>query len=167
MAFMLVLAAACAAEPLAAQVASDTIDVSNCRAFNGIYVDAWWGGASDSTRARGDSGGFRLDGRSRIDTVFDFAVAEKRWTRSSVTAVVVAGVSHSSISNAGGTVVPASASRDASRDWHVCTGATLSGRQPTLLLRGVRGRMRLKVDLSPLTQIRGAGISDTTRTERR
>ena len=138
---------------------SATARAADCRGFNGIYVDAWWGGADSGSR--GDSSGFRFDGRTRIDTTFTFAVAERRWTRPSVNAVVLAGASSS-----GGTTA-ASTGGGAGREWHVCTGATVSGRQPTLVLRGVRGQLRLKVDLTPLASIRGGALGDSTRTPRR
>lgn len=159
------------------QPSDSTMSVAtDCRGFNGIYVDAWWGGSAADTARRGnDSSGFRFDGRKSLDTTLTFNVSERQWSRSSVTAVVVAGVSNRSRSSTanGGGVVPdggrnsANASGGTGRDWHVCTGATLTGKQPTLLLRGVRGQMRLKVDLSPLAGIRGGGLTDSTRTPRR
>ncbi|NUQ21430.1 MAG: hypothetical protein HOQ09_10765 [Gemmatimonadaceae bacterium] len=138
---------------------------SDCRGFNGIYLHAWWGG-SDSSRATGDSSGFRFDGRRTLDTTLTFDVAERRWTRSSVNAVVLAGASSGKQPARTGTT-GAAATDSVGRDWHVCTGATVSGQQPTLLLRGVRGTLRLKVDLTPLTNIRGSGLTDSTRTPRR
>lgn len=157
-----------AAYTLGAQApAGDSLShyASDCRGFNGIYVHTWWGG-DDSSRARGDSSGLRFDGRRTLDTTFTFDVAERRWTRSSVNAVVLAGASSGRQAAQSGTT-GAAAADSAGRDWHICTGATVSGQQPTLLLRGVRGTLRLKVDLTPLTNIRGSGLTDSTRTPRR
>ena len=157
----------CAGQPLGAQQRDSTL--SDCRGFNGIYVDVWWGGTGavgDTSRTSADSGGFRFDGRRTVDTTLTFNVAERTWTRPSVTAVVLAGASSTGASRAG-TGTTAAGSGTARRGWHVCTGATITGHQPTLVLRGVRGQMHLKVDLTALAGIPGGGLSDSTRLERR
>ena len=142
---------------------------SGCRDVNGIHVSASSSGtARDSAggNVRGDSGttgdtsaGFRFDARRIIDTTLRFDVAERRWTWPSLRAEVAAGASGTT----GGT--PGASAAD-DRTWHACAGAVVSMQQSTLTLRGAHGTVRLKVDLAPLAQIRGAS-NDSARINRR
>ena len=47
---------------------------------------------------------------------------------------------------------------DTRAGWHACAGITLAMQQPTLVLRGVRGQVHLKIDLTPLTRLPGATL---------
>ena len=115
-----------------------------CAVLNGIRIAANWG---DSTDARNRA---RLaDNRIMIDTTLRFDVAERRWTRPSLDAMIAAG-----------------ASGNASAPWRACVGLTLAMQQPTIVLRGVRGEMHLKVDLTALSRIPGSGLSDSSRQNR-
>ena len=129
---------------LSAQDSTSTM-ARGCAVLNGIRFAANWG---DSTDARDR---LRLgNGRTTIDTTFRFDVAEKSWTRPSLDAMVAAGAS-------GRTTPP----------WHACVGITLAMQQPTIVLRGVRGELHLKVDLTALSRIQGSGLGDSTNRTRR
>jgi len=142
------------AAPLGAQTASAPADSgSACLVLNGIRIGADWGDSTGTSATRGDTrnraGRFRLAGTT-IDTTFTFDVAERRWSRSSMTAYVAGGVSGRSRSAAN--------AADPRAVWHACAGITLGMQQPTLVLRGVRGQLHLKVDLTPLTRLPGATL---------
>lgn len=143
------------AAPLGAQTriaATDSTSMT-CLVLNGIRIGADWGdstGAAAGTRRDTNRAGrFRVGG-STIDTTFTFDVAERSWSRSSMTAYVAAGVSGRTRAMAG--------AGDPRAGWHACAGITLGMQQPTLLMRGVRGQMHLKVDLTPLTRLPGATL---------
>ena len=115
-----------------------------CAVLNGIRIAANWGDSADArNRAR------LADGRIMIDTTLRFDVTERRWSKPSLDAMVAAG-----------------ASGRASAPWRACVGLTLAMQQPTIVLRGVHGQMRLKVDLTALSRIPGSGLSDSSRQNR-
>ena len=131
-------------------------DVSpDCPVLNGVRIGADWG---DSTSA-GGRGGFRLGGRTTIDTTFQFNVDERRWTRPSLTAYIAGGVSGVT-SGASTGLTPAT---DPRSEWHTCVGITLTMERPTVVVRGARGQLHLKMDLKPLTRIPGASLGDSSR----
>jgi hypothetical protein len=141
-----------------AQVGTTGSDSTNepCAVLNGIRIAADWG---DSTGS--GAGSFRLSGRTTIDTNFVFNVADRQWTRPWLRAYVAGGVSGRT-SNAT-TTAAAVNSRDPRSGWHACVGALLGMDHPTLVMRGVRGQMHLKIDLTPLTRIPGATLGDSSR----
>jgi hypothetical protein len=131
-----------------------------CLVLNGIRIGADWGD-SVGTGARTDTsrGGFRLGGSALLDTTLTFDVANRTWSRSSLTAYVAGGVS--------GRTRDAAAAPDPRSSWHACVGITLAMQQPTLVMRGVHGQMHLKIDLTPLTRIPGATLGDSSRNQPR
>jgi len=143
------------AAPLAAQTGTPAADsgATACLVLNGIRIGADWADSTGTARARRDTsnraGRFRIGGTT-IDTTFSFDVTERTWSRPSMTAYVAAGVS--------GHPRSAAAASDARAGWHACAGVTLGMQQPTLVLRGVRGQLHLKVDLTPLTRLPGATL---------
>ena len=124
-----------------------------CLVLNGIRIGADWGDSTGVSGARGatrnGAGQFRLGGTT-IDTTFTFDVAERSWSRPSMTAYVAGGVS--------GRSRTAGSTTNAGPGWHACAGITLAMEQPTLVMRGVRGQVHLKVDLTPLTRLPGATL---------
>jgi hypothetical protein len=142
------------AAPLGAQTGVPADSASNaCLVLNGIRIGADWGDSSGVSAARRDTrnraGQFRLGGTT-IDTTFTFDVAERSWSRPSMTAYVAGGVSGRSRNAASAT--------NPGAGWHACAGITLGMQQPTLVMRGVRGQVHLKVDLTPLTRLPGATL---------
>lgn len=143
------------AVPLGAQTTAARADSSSsaCVVLNGIRIGADWGDSTGTSATRRDTsnraGRFRVGGTT-IDTTFTFDVAERSWSRSSMTAYVAGGVS--------GRTRNAASTGDPRAGWHACAGITLAMQQPTLVLRGVRGRVHLKVDLTPLTRLPGATL---------
>ena len=143
------------AAPLGAQTASAPSDSgsSACLVLNGIRIGADWGDSTGTSATRRDTsnraGRFRVGGTT-IDTTFTFDVAERTWSRPSMTAYVAGGVS--------GRTRNAARAGDPRAGWHACAGVTLAMQQPTLVLRGVHGQIHLKVDLTPLTRLPGATL---------
>lgn len=142
--------------------ATDSVS-SACLVLNGIRIGADWGDSGSTTAARRDTanrrGSFRLGGGATLDTTLTFDVAERTWTRSSLTAYVAGGVS--------GRVRSATNATDPRSSWHTCVGITLSMQQPRLVMRGVRGQLHLKVDLTPLTRIPGATLDSSRQNQTR
>src|SRR5919198_3210130 len=133
---------------------------SACLVLNGIRIGATWGDSTGPGTPAADTGrGFRLDGRTTLDTVLTFDVAERRWMRSSLLAYVAGGVSGTTRAAAPG----APAASGPRSGWHACVGATLAMQRPTIVLRGVRGQLHFKVDLTPLTRIPGSTLGDSIR----
>lgn len=151
----------CVATVAGAQASMATTDSSNaCLVLNGIRIGADWGDSGTTTTRRDTTnrrGSFRLGGGATLDTTLTFNVTERTWTRSSLTAFVAGGVS--------GHLRNAANSSDPRSSWHTCVGITLGMQQPTLVMRGVRGQMHLKIDLTPLTRIPGATL-DSSRQNR-
>jgi hypothetical protein len=143
------------AASLGAQVTPAPADSGStaCLVLNGIRIGADWGDSTRTSGARGDSsnraGHFQVGGTT-LDTTFTFDVAERSWTRSSLKAYVAGGVSGRSRN--------AATAADPRAGWHACVGITVGMEQPTLMLRGVRGQLHLKVDLTPLTRLPGATL---------
>lgn len=143
------------AAPLGAQTTTAAADSGStaCLVLNGIRIGADWGDSPGASGARRDSsnraGHFQVGGTT-LDTTFTFDVAERSWSRASLTAYVAGGVS--------GRTRNAASAGDPRAGWHACAGVTLSMQQPTLVLRGVRGQLHLKVDLTPLTRLPGATL---------
>jgi len=143
------------AAPLAAQTAVPATDSGStaCLVLNGIRIGADWGDSAGTSGMSRDtsnrSGRFRVGGTT-IDTTFTFDVAERTWSRPSMTAYVAAGVS--------GRARNAASAGYPRAGWHACAGITLGMQQPTLVMRGVRGQLHLKVDLTPLTRLPGATL---------
>ena len=143
------------AMPLGAQAASAPTDsgTTACLVLNGIRLGADWGDSAAAAGVRRDStnraGRFQIGGTT-LDTTLTFDVAERSWSRSSLTAYVAGGVSGRArnVANAAG----------GRAGWHVCAGVTLGMQQPTLVMRGVHGQLHLKVDLTPLTRLPGATL---------
>ena len=142
------------AAPLGAQTTATTDSPSTaCLVLNGIRIGADWGDSTSPTGVRRDSsnraGHFQVGGTT-LDTTFTFDVAERSWSRASLTAYVAGGVS--------GRTRSAASAADPRAGWHACVGITLGMQQPTLVMRGVRGQLHLKIDLTPLTRLPGATL---------
>ena len=143
------------AASLGAQTTPTPVDSgsSACLVLNGIRIGANWGDSTGTSTPRRDTsnraGSFRVGGTT-IDTTFTFNVAERTWSRPSMTAYVGGGVS--------GRTRTAARAGDPRAVWHACAGAALRMERPTLVLRGVRGQVHLKVDLTPLTRLPGAAL---------
>jgi hypothetical protein len=143
------------AAPLAAQTATAPTDSGSaaCLVLNGIRIGANWGDSTGASGARRDSGnraGHFQVGGTTLDTSFTFDVADRSWTRSSLTAYVAGGVS--------GRARNVAVAADPRAGWHACVGITVGMQQPTLVLRGVHGQLHLKIDLTPLTRLPGATL---------
>ena len=125
-----------------------TMPTPGCAVLNGIRISASWGDSTGAGR-RADTARtrFLVDGRTTIDTTLTFNVADRQWSRPSLDAMVAAGAS----------------SRASSAPWRACVGITVGMQQPTIALRGVRGQLHLKVDLTSLARIPGSGLSDSSR----
>src|SRR5205085_8415633 len=107
--------------PLAAQtrLAAGDSTAEPCQVLNGIRIGADWGDSA-GTNTRSDStggrGGFRLGtAGATLDTTLTFDVAERSWSRASLTAYVAGGVSGRT----------RNASTGAGSRWHACVGVTL------------------------------------------
>jgi len=138
-----------------------------CRVLNGIRIAANWGDSAstpgaqrtaDSTRSA-----LRLDSRTTLDTLLTFDVADRTWRRQRLDAEVAAGVSGRLRRSSTSALADSMAGR-----WHTCVGIVLGAEQPALTLRGVRGQLHLKVDLTPLRRIStdSGGTRDSTRRDR-
>jgi hypothetical protein len=135
---------------------------SNCPAVNGLTV-AFSGQDSTSTPTRTSAvPGLRLDDRTVIDTTWRFDIAERRWTRPYFAASVGAGWSGGGLAT-GTTPAPGSS---AEKGWFACAGVAIDMRDPTLLLRGVRGQVHLRADVRSLSR-GGTARNDSTSQPRR
>ena len=134
---------------------------SVCPAANGLGFTVW---AGDSASGR-DSGRalLRVGQREIIDTVWRFDIAERRWSRPAFFATVGAGWS-SAPTTTGMTSAPESTR--GSRAWHACAGVSIGMREPTLVLRGARGQVHLRADVSALSRATRAS-RDTASQPRR
>ena len=125
-----------------------------CATLNGIRIAADWGAAPSVAGISGSGASspkLVLDSRTTIDTTIAFDIDDKQWTRPQLVAEVAAGVSGGA--SAGAFPRPGTGARG---PWHACVGVLVGMRQPTLVLRGVRGQVHLEVDLSPLTGVMGS-----------
>lgn len=145
----------------------------NCPTVNGIVVTV----GDSATRAEAATGGtgpaastprqgaarpdLRLDSRALIDTTWRFDIAERRWQRPSYSASIGAGWTSRDLAR-GMSSAPDTAGR---RGLEVCAAVAVGMREPTLVLRGVKGVVRLRADVSALA--RGSRGSDTTSVPRR
>lgn len=128
---------------------------------NGLGLSVWSG---DSASARDSARTLlRVDQRYVLDTVWRFDIAERRWTRPAFFATVGAGWSGAPTTH-GTTSAPDSAG--GARAWHACAGVSIGMREPTLVLRGARGRVHLRADVTALSRARRAA-RDTTSQPRR
>jgi len=132
-----------------------------CPMVNGLFASATTTG--DSLQPMRTTA--RVDERGVIDTTWTFDVRERTWSWREFAASVVLGfTSGSSASNTAGTTTaprPAAASA-----WSVCAAASVGMRNSTLTLRGARGTVHLRADMSQLTRA-GTTVRDTTSRPRR
>jgi hypothetical protein len=147
----------------AIEAGAQVVPRSACPMVNGIAASV--STTDSSAGARANSVGYPVDGRSAIDTTWTFDIRERTWTRPLFAASVGLGLTGGSAANAasGTTTAPDSA---AARSWNVCAAASVGMRNPTLTLRGARGTVHLRADVSAL---KGAGraVQDTTSRPRR
>lgn len=134
---------------------------SACPVLNGVRIAADWG----DTTSGGTRDSFRLGGRTAIDTTLTFDVAERQWTRPWLRAYVAGGVSGRA--RTAGSAAIATGGADSRSSWHACVGVLLGMQQPTLIMRGVRGQMHVKIDLTPLTRIPGATLDSSRQNDTR
>jgi len=148
-----------------ASLAAQQSAVEPCRVLNGIRIAANWGDSAATTRtpraADSARSPLRLDSRTTLDTLLTFDVADRTWRRPHLDAEVAAGVSGSLHRSSTAALSDSNASR-----WHACVGIILGAEQPALTLRGVRGQLHLKVDLTPLRRISADSGRDSTRRDR-
>jgi hypothetical protein len=139
---------------MAAAVGAQSAPSTQCPSVNGITAST---SLSDSADAVRDTNRLRLDSRTTIDTTWTFDVRERTWNWPSFAASVGIGFNGGSMSGrAGGTTTaPDSA---AARAWSICAAASVGMRNSTLTLRGARGTVHLRADVSALT-----GAGRTTR----
>ena len=130
-----------------ALVVPATAHTQECPVVNGLVASVSTGDSTEaSPRARRDTV-FRLNSRTAIDTVWRFNFAERRWTRRSLAASVGAGWTGQR-SGSGTTTA-----RDSAAAWSICASAAIGMRDPTLVLRGVRGLVRLRADVGDLSRL--------------
>lgn len=128
-----------------------------CPVVNGLFATVSTG---DSTGRRDTSGTLlRLDSRTVIDTTWRFNISERRWTKPYIVASVGAGWT----GNAGRT---GTTTAPDTRAWSACASAAVGMRDPTIVLRGARGLVRLRADLTSLSQVRGGVRADSTQPRR-
>lgn len=128
-----------------------------CPVENGLFATFSTG---DRTGRRDTSNTLlRFDSRTVIDTTWRFDISERRWTRPSVVASVGAGWTGNA-DRAGTTTAPDT------RAWSACASAAVGMRDPTIVLRGARGLVRLRADLTSLSQVRGGVRADSTQPRR-
>ena len=134
---------------------------TDCPVAKGLVIQT----STDSVRVNpkgSASGGLHIDSRQAIDTTWTFDIAERRWTRPYFSALIGAGWA----SDAHGTGTTSAPDSLAARGWSACAGARIDMRDPTLVLRGARGRVHLRADVRSLS-IPGQSSSDTTSHPRR
>ena len=125
-----------------------------CPVVNGLIATISTG---DSTGARDTSNTLlRLDARTIVDTTWRFNISERRWTRPYLVASVGAGWTGGG-SGSGMTTAPDS------RAWSACASAAVGMRDPTLVLRGARGLVRLRADLTSLSRLGARADSSKPR----
>jgi hypothetical protein len=121
-----------------------------CPVVNGFATTISTGNSMEMPPGtRRDSALFRVDARTVIDTVWRLNIAERRWTRQFLAASVGAGWS----GQRSGTGTTTARDTSAARTWSACASAAIGMRDPTLVVRGVRGLVRLRADVSPLSRL--------------
>jgi hypothetical protein len=137
---------------------------SGCRLENGLAAAFSWGDSTGALTARDSaSRGLRLDARTAIDTVWRFDIAERRWTKPYFVGWVGAGWSGGGAAT-GTTTAPGSSN---ARSWSACANVAIEMRNPTLVLRGARGTVRLRADVSSLSRAGRGSRADTAGQPRR
>jgi hypothetical protein len=140
-----------------------TLRAQKCPVVNGLFASISTGdsaGERDTSRLRDTSNVLlRVDSRMAIDTTWRFNISERRWTRPYLVASVGAGWAGNGGAS-GMTTAPDS------RAWSACASAAVGMRDPTLTLRGARGLVRLRADLTSLSRIRGAVRADSVQPRR-
>lgn len=152
-------ASAFAAGLLAAGLCGGELPAQTSRACpdrKGLTAAFTW---EDSARAPRDapSGQIRIDQRTVIDTVWRFDIPERRWSRALFSGAIGAGWT-------GGAQTGTTTARDSvgARTWSACASAAITMREPTLVLRGARGIVRLRADVGQLSRI-GQSRPDSSR----
>jgi hypothetical protein len=136
----------------------------SCRVENGLAAAFSWGDSAGVPTARDSaSRGLRLDARTTVDTVWRFDIAERRWTKPYFVGWVGAGWSGGG-SATGTTTAPGSSN---ARSWSACANVAIEMRDPTLVLRGARGTVRLRADVSSLSRAGRGARADTAGQPRR
>ncbi|HJQ19953.1 MAG TPA: hypothetical protein VJ867_06345 [Gemmatimonadaceae bacterium] len=107
----------------------------------------------------------RLDARTAIDTTWSFNVTERTWSWPTLAASVGVGLSGGSAASRSGGMTTAPDS-SAARAWSICAAASVGMRNSTLTLRGARGTVHLRADVSAL-QRAGRTTQDSTVRPRR
>jgi hypothetical protein len=134
------------AAPTGAQVRTPVPGpATDCPVVGGVRVSVT---ARDTGRAIARER-VRVDRSTAVDTVFRFDVAERRWALAELAASVAAGLA------------------DTTRGrWYLCAGAGAGLTRPTLVVRGVRGQIRLRASVAELSRALGSSRppSDRLRT---
>jgi hypothetical protein len=92
-----------------------------------------------------------------FDTTWRFDIAERRWSRPFFAASIGLGWTDAGHALGTTTALDAFSSRKSS----ACAGVAIGMRDPTLVLKGVRGTVRLRADARSLTRSRGS-VKDST-----
>lgn len=138
---------------------------TQCPVVNGIVASVT-SGDSTSSRISRDTGAARRTVRATsIDTTWTFDIRERTWTWSSLAASVGVGLGGTSGEVAFAGMTPARDSL-ASRAWSVCAAASVGMQNSTLTLRGARGTVHLRANVTTLEDA-GRRMRDTTSRPRR
>jgi hypothetical protein len=128
-----------------------------CPDRNGVAAAFTWGDSAGAPGAA-PSGRIHLDQRTVIDTVWRFQTAERRWTRAFFAGSIGAGWS----GGMRGTGTTTARDSVGARTWSACASAAITMREPTLVLRGARGVVRLRANVGQLSRI-GQARPDSSR----
>jgi hypothetical protein len=148
------LATALSVGPLRAQASRA------CPDRNGVTAAFTWGDSAGAPSAV-PSGQIRLDERTVIDTAWRFAIVERRWTRAFFEGAIGAGW----MGGTRGTGTTTARDSVGARTWSACASAAITMREPTLVLRGARGVVRLRADVGQLSRL-GQARPDSSRQRR-
>ncbi len=152
--------------PAIAQNATRAPVPFGCPVANGLVVQTSTDSAGISNpvaRAAPRNADLRIDADHVMDTVWTFNITERRWTRPYFTALIGAGFRSGA---RGGGTTPAP-DTSAARGWNACAGARIEMRNPTLTLRGARGQVHVRADVTSLSGLGRRAAGDTTSQPRR
>jgi hypothetical protein len=139
------LALTVAAADAFGQAPTDSLLAVACPPGSGLVVRTDVGApAMDSARAGSMQTPTRPATPDRalpVDTTFTFDIAERTWTRSYFAASLALGLGEEAGTTAATSRGP----------WRACVGAAVLMLRPTITLRGVSGRVRLRADAGALT----------------
>jgi len=133
------------AAPAGAQVsrAATAGSATDCPVVGGVRVSVT---ARDTGRAAAPRELVRVDRGTTVDTTFTFNVVERRWTFAELAASVAAGLTDSTRGR-----------------WYLCAGAGAGLTRPTVVVRGVRGSVRLRASVAELSRALGSSRPQSDR----